>query len=57
MNVVPREQKYKFPRKGEKNRFCSFCGRMDGIIRKYGLQICRECFREKAKELGFYKYD
>jgi small subunit ribosomal protein S29e len=55
-NKVPRKQNYKWPRKGEKDRFCQFCGRMDGLIRKYGLQVCRECFREKAEDLGFNKY-
>lgn len=53
--TVPRAQKYKKPRKGEGKRFCQFCGRMDGLIRKYGLQMCRQCFREKGAELGFAK--
>jgi ribosomal protein S14 len=56
MNKVPRPQKYKNPRKGEGKRFCQFCKREDGLISKYGLQICRECFRERAVRLGFNKY-
>lgn len=54
--IVARPQKYKRPRKCEGERFCQFCGRADGLIRKYGLQICRQCFREKAVDLGFAKY-
>ncbi len=49
--------KYKWPRKGEGNRKCRFCGKMNGLIRKYGLYICRQCFRERAERLGFKKYD
>ena len=26
-----------------------------GLIRKYGLNICRQCFREKATDIGFLK--
>ena len=26
-------------------------------IRKYGIDLCRRCFREKAVELGFQKLD
>lgn len=31
------------------------CGNQGGIIRKYGLDICRQCFREKATDIGFHK--
>ncbi|KAF2761350.1 ribosomal protein S14 [Pseudovirgaria hyperparasitica] len=27
-----------------------------GIIRKYGLNMSRQAFREHAKEIGFVKY-
>jgi small subunit ribosomal protein S14 len=37
-------------------RKCRRCGRMGGHIKKYGLHICRQCFRELAHELGFKKY-
>lgn len=37
-------------------RKCRRCGRMRGHIKKYGLHICRQCFREIAQELGFKKY-
>lgn len=56
MVVKAKEKKYKWPRKGEGNRFCKICGRQDGLIRKYGIQVCRQCFREKAEGIGFHKY-
>ena len=31
------------------------CGNQWGIIRKYGINICRQCFREYAKDMGFQK--
>jgi len=50
------EKKYKWPRKREGTRYCEICNCTRGVIRKYGLQICRRCFREKAEELGFNKF-
>ncbi|HLC80527.1 MAG TPA: 30S ribosomal protein S14 [Candidatus Nanoarchaeia archaeon] len=35
---------------------CSRCLRSGGHISKYGLHLCRLCFREIAVELGFKKY-
>lgn len=37
-------------------RKCKQCGRLGAHIRKYGLHLCRQCFRETAPELGFKKY-
>lgn len=37
-------------------RKCERCGRIRGHISKYGLNLCRQCFREIATELGFKKY-
>ncbi|KIH88414.1 hypothetical protein SPBR_09016 [Sporothrix brasiliensis 5110] len=37
--------------------FCSrVCAHRAGLIRKYGLDICRQCFREKANDIGFVKH-
>lgn len=45
------------PRKtGVNTRPCKICGRIGGHIQKYGLDICRQCFRDNAKQLGFKKY-
>ncbi|NLI74249.1 MAG: 30S ribosomal protein S14 [Euryarchaeota archaeon] len=35
---------------------CLRCGRRRGIVRRYGLHLCRQCFRETAPEIGFKKY-
>jgi small subunit ribosomal protein S29e len=31
------------------------CAHQAGLIRKYGLNVCRQCFREKANDIGFHK--
>jgi ribosomal protein S14 len=31
------------------------CTHPAGLIRKYGLLLCRQCFREKATDIGFLK--
>ena len=31
------------------------CAHRAGVIRKYGLNVCRQCFREKAADIGFVK--
>jgi len=35
---------------------CERCGRFGAHIGSYGLNLCRQCFREIAKEIGFKKY-
>lgn len=45
------------PRKfGIGTRKCIRCGQHSAHIRKYGLHLCRHCFREIAKNIGFKKY-
>lgn len=42
---------------GKGNKVCIKCGRVGrGIISKYNLFYCRQCFREEAEKLGFKKY-
>jgi small subunit ribosomal protein S14 len=41
---------------GKGSRPCKRCGQRDAVIRSYGLQLCRQCFRELAPKLGFKKY-
>lgn len=41
---------------GKGSRKCRVCSSHSGLIRKYGLDICRQCFREKASDIGFNKY-
>ncbi|KAH0459024.1 hypothetical protein IEQ34_011838 [Dendrobium chrysotoxum] len=40
---------------GPGSRTCRVCGNSHGLIRKYGLMCCRQCFRNNAKEIGFIK--
>ena len=63
----PKERKF-----GRSARKCRRCGRIRGHIKKYarvsdlviliqhikkyGLNLCRQCFREVAMKLGFKKY-
>ncbi|MBD3164886.1 30S ribosomal protein S14 [Candidatus Woesearchaeota archaeon] len=35
---------------------CQRCGRIRGHIDKYGLNLCRQCFREIASKIGFKKF-
>ena len=35
---------------------CLRCGRKRSIVRRYGMHLCRQCFREVAFDLGFRKY-
>uniref|UniRef100_A0A5F8ACC1 Small ribosomal subunit protein uS14 n=1 Tax=Macaca mulatta TaxID=9544 RepID=A0A5F8ACC1_MACMU len=44
------------PRKfGQGSRSCRVCSNRHGLIRKYGLNMCRQCFRQYAKDIGFIK--
>ena len=49
---IPLEHKFQ----GKGMRKCRFCGSARGLIRSYGLRICRRCFREVGEEIGFRKY-
>lgn len=48
---APKERKT-----GKNIKRCRNCGRTGGHIQKYGLQLCRQCFRETATKLGFKKF-
>ena len=48
----PKERKY-----GIAVRRCSRCLKAGSHIRKYGLSLCRYCFREIATKIGFKKYN
>jgi len=52
------KQKLKKERKyGKGARPCVRCGSYGPVIRRYNLYLCRHCFREVAKKLGFKKYE
>ncbi|CAM9585074.1 unnamed protein product [Lampetra planeri] len=47
---------FSHPRKfGQGSRSCRVCSNRHGLIRKYGLNMCRQCFRQYAKDIGFQK--
>ena len=48
---VPKQRKF-----GEVTKTCSRCGRTGAHISKYGINLCRQCFRQIATEIGFKKY-
>ena len=35
---------------------CRRCGRKQGLVSKYDIWLCRQCFREIARSMGFKKY-
>ncbi|MWG35143.1 30S ribosomal protein S14 [Halomarina oriensis] len=35
---------------------CQRCGRKQGLVGKYDVWLCRQCFREIARSMGFKKY-
>jgi small subunit ribosomal protein S14 len=43
--------------RGKGARECRRCHTHRGLIRAYGLNICRRCFREVAQKMGFKKYE
>ncbi len=48
---APKPRKY-----GRSKIKCRRCGRPGGMISKYGLELCRSCFREVATGIGFKKF-
>ena len=41
---------------GRNLKRCERCGRTRAHIKKYGLNLCRQCFRQIALKIGFKKY-
>lgn len=35
---------------------CERCGRFGAHLSQYNINLCRQCFREIAEEIGFKKY-
>lgn len=35
---------------------CQRCDRKQGLVGKYDIWLCRQCFREIARDMGFKKY-
>ncbi len=53
-------KKHNAPKKrttGMRLASCRRCGRYGAHIKKYGLDLCRTCFRDIATSIGFRKYN
>ncbi|MBI4981245.1 30S ribosomal protein S14 [Candidatus Woesearchaeota archaeon] len=51
--------KFNQPKKrscGLTTKRCRNCGRHRGLISKYNVMLCRQCFREIGPSIGFKKY-
>jgi len=48
----PKDRKF-----GTATKKCERCGRIGAHIGSYGINMCRQCFRETAVDLGFKKYN
>jgi small subunit ribosomal protein S14 len=35
---------------------CQRCGRKQGLVGKYNIWLCRQCFRDISRGMGFKKY-
>ena len=58
--ILTKYVKHNAPKKrtcGELLRKCVRCGRTGGHVSKYGLHLCRQCFRDIATQLGFKKFN
>ena len=58
---LSRFERFNMPKKrkfGKSTKRCRKCGRAGlGVMAKYNLYYCRQCFREEARKLGFRKYE
>ena len=53
--AIWRSQKRLHRKMGRGSRYCRMSGNHHGLIRKYGLFIDRQSFREVANDVGFFK--
>ncbi|MEM4181679.1 MAG: 30S ribosomal protein S14 [Candidatus Pacearchaeota archaeon] len=47
----PKERKF-----GTSVKKCENCGRIGAHVGQYGINLCRQCFRQLAEKIGFKKY-
>jgi len=41
---------------GVSTKKCERCGRLGAHLSQYNINLCRQCFREIAEDIGFKKY-
>lgn len=51
-----KNNKPKVRKNGAAVKKCERCGRFGAHLSQYNLNLCRQCFREIAEEIGFHKY-
>ena len=42
-------------KKKKKATYCRNCKNNKGMIHRYGINMCRRCFKEYAEKMGFKK--
>uniref|UniRef100_A0A8C6GKL8 Small ribosomal subunit protein uS14 n=1 Tax=Mus spicilegus TaxID=10103 RepID=A0A8C6GKL8_MUSSI len=42
---------------GQGSYSCRVCSNCHGLIHKYMLNMCRQCFQQYSKDIGFIKLD
>ena len=55
-NKFVKHNKPKDRKQGVAAKKCERCGRFGAHLSQYNLNLCRQCFREIAVEIGFEKY-
>lgn len=55
MTKLMKHNKPKERKQGRGRHRCIVCLQRNAHISRYGIHMCRLCFREKANELGFRK--
>jgi small subunit ribosomal protein S14 len=56
MQKFLRHNKPKIRKNGLTKKKCERCGRFGAHLSQYNINLCRQCFREIAEEIGFKKY-
>ena len=57
LNKFIKFNKPKTRKTGIASKKCERCGRFGAHLSQYNLNLCRQCFREIATEIGFHKYN
>ena len=57
MQKFLKHNKPKERKTGIAKKTCERCRRFGAHVNSYGLNLCRQCFREIATEIGFKKYN
>ncbi|TEA41357.1 hypothetical protein DBR06_SOUSAS7910027, partial [Sousa chinensis] len=57
-NMGHQQLYWSHPKKiGQRSSSCCVCSNRYNLIQKYSLNMCRQCFRQYGKDIGFIKLD